>query len=233
MLWYQDTLYTVYELKFQSDQTQFQDSNFKKTLWVFQHLQVLLLVYSDECALITLSIAAKKRAKKYLLQGNRISGRSLTCFHLPKANLTLLHMLWRGAHLTCSEKALLCQVFSKMIYLSCLTVLSIQVFVMSTMNLPCCKSSALLLVLSHRQGKNLLPVPLHTLLHISGVLLRFPSFFHALKKASSFSCDSEFVFSSPLITLYIALSYVQVFVLVLPTSGWCLLSQHYQKATCL
>jgi len=70
---------------------------------------------------------------------------------------------------------------------------------MLNINLPRCKSSALLLVLSQRQGKKLLPVPLHTLLHISGVLLHFASVF-SCTEVSQFG--SEFTFSSPPITLY-------------------------------
>lgn len=73
---------------------------------------------------------------------------------------------------------------------------------MSNMNLPRCKSRTLFIVLSHRQGKKLLPVPFRTLLHISGVLLYFLEVLHPLKKERPLNLKIEFIFSSPLITLY-------------------------------
>lgn len=149
-------------------------------------------------------MAVKKWPKKCVLQGNRISGRSLICFCLqgksestsPALERCSPHLLREGS--IAQDSSLLQSDLFAMLKCPFHT----KVLVMLNMNLPCCKSSALLLVLSHREGKKILPAPLHTLLHISGVLLHFPSVFHAVKTDSSFNLDSELIFSSPLITLY-------------------------------
>lgn len=197
---YKDILYTLYELRFQGDQTPFQDSNFKKTLWVFQHLLVLLLTCSDKCALITWTVVAKNWTKKCVLQGNRISARLLTSFHLAMANLTLLHLLWGDALLTALNR-LDCSRFQCSPQWSIYYAYHTKVFIMSNIYLPCSKSSLLVFVLSHNEKKSS-PIPLHSSLHISGVLLHHPSIFCALSKDSSFNPSSDFVFARPLTILY-------------------------------
>lgn len=130
-----------------------------------------------------------------------ISAKLFTCFHLPMANLTLLHLLWGDAFLTALTR-LNCLRFQCSPWLSICYAYRTKVFIMSNIYLLCSKSSLLVFVVSHRQWKKSSPITLHSPLHISGVLLHLPSVFCTLNKDSSFNPSSDFVFFRLLTTLY-------------------------------
>lgn len=219
---YKDILYTLYELRFQGDQTPFQDSNFKKTLWVFQHLLVLLLTCSDKCALITWTVVAKNWTKKCVLQGNRISARLLTSFHLAMANLTLLHLLWGDALLTALNR-LDCSRFQCSPQWSIYYAYHTKVFIMSNIYLPCSKSSLLVFVLSHNEKNHHLSLCTALYIFQECYCITLQSFVHWTKTVLSILAQTLYLLG--LWPYSIALTYLKIFVLVLTPLKWCVFTE--------